>query len=104
MNDDELDNVVGGYRSEFEDICKALGKSPTFNTRNGIRELLAKEYGIECVHWHTGDRGSSDDAPAEFKIMRKSISAIDSNGNIHQYNSGDKIGSADVLSIIRSNI
>ena len=42
MNDEELDNIVWGTSQEFNDICKALGKNPTFNTRNGIRELLAK--------------------------------------------------------------
>ncbi|MBR6014284.1 MAG: hypothetical protein IK062_10990 [Selenomonadaceae bacterium] len=70
MTDDELDNVAGGTRAEFEDICKALGKSPIWNTRDGIRQYLAKHFNIEVVNWNTGDRGSSKNAPAEFRDLK----------------------------------
>lgn len=66
LSEEELDNVAGGTRAEFNEICQLLGKSPTFNTRNGIRDLLQKNYSIEVAHWNTGDRGSAKDAPAEF--------------------------------------
>lgn len=67
MSFEELDKVAGGFREEFNEICKLLGKSSTFNTRDGIRKLLKDKYGIEVKHRNTGDRGSENDAPAEFR-------------------------------------
>ncbi|MBR6014287.1 MAG: hypothetical protein IK062_11005 [Selenomonadaceae bacterium] len=74
LSDEQLKNVAGGTRQEFEDICKALGKSPTWSTRDGIRKYLAKNFNIEVVHWNTGDRGSPRNAPAEFYFNGKQIS------------------------------
>ena len=68
LSDEELDEVAGGTREEFNEICGLLGKSPTWNTRDGIRKYLAKNYGITVEHWNTGDRGSKKDAPAEFTV------------------------------------
>ena len=68
MNDEELDQVAGGTRQEFEQICNILGKNSLFNTRDGIRSILKKDYGIEVRAWNTGDRGSTKNAPAEFYI------------------------------------
>ena len=65
LSDEELDNVAGGTRYEFEDICKMLGKSPTFNTKNGTSNILEKNYGIEVKAWNTGDNGAKNDL-AEF--------------------------------------
>ena len=67
MSMEQLNRVAGGFREEFNEICKLLGKSSTFNTRDGIRKLLKDKYGIEVKHWNTGDRGSENDAPAEFR-------------------------------------
>ena len=66
MNEEELEQVAGGTRAEFEEICKALGKSATWNTRDGIRDHLKKNFGINVEHWNTGDRGSKVNGPAEF--------------------------------------
>ena len=68
LSEDELDNVAGGTREEFNEICGLLGKSPTWNTRDGIRKYLMKNYGITVRHWNTGDRGSKNNAPAEFLV------------------------------------
>ena len=68
LSDEELDGVAGGTREEFNEICGLLGKSPTWNTRNGIRKLLQNQYGITVEHWNTGDRGSKKNAPAEFLV------------------------------------
>jgi len=65
LSDEELEKVAGGYRYEFEDICKMLGKSPTFNTKKGISNILEKNYGIEVKAWNTGDYGAKNDL-AEF--------------------------------------
>ena len=51
-----------------DEICGLLGKSPTWNTRDGIRKLLMNQYNIEVRHWNTGDRGSKKNAPAEFSV------------------------------------
>ena len=56
LSDDELENVVGGYRSDFEAVCQALGKHPSFNTLNDIRSILAKEYSIGVDSWNTGSK------------------------------------------------
>ena len=74
MSDEELDNVAGGTRQEFNENCNLLGKSPKFNTRDGIRNILNKNYGIEVRAWNTGDRGSTKDAPAEFYLNDNQIS------------------------------
>ena len=66
MSMEQLDQVAGGYREEFEEICRLLGKNPTFNTRKGIAKLLKDEYQIEVLHWNTGDRGSKNKGLAEF--------------------------------------
>ena len=66
LSDEELDGVAGGTREEFNEICGLLGKSSTWNTRDGIRKYLMKNYSIEVTHWNTGDRGSKKNAPAEF--------------------------------------
>lgn len=66
MSFEELDKVAGGTREEFEEICRLLGKNPTFSTRKGIAKLLKDEYDIEVLHWNTGDRGSKNKGPAEF--------------------------------------
>ena len=66
LDDEQLEGVAGGTRVEFEDICIALGKNPTFNTRDGIRRYLAKHYDIQVLHWNTGDRGSKEDKRAQF--------------------------------------
>ena len=71
LSEEELDGVAGGTREEFNEICRLLGKSPTWNTRDGIRKYLMKNYNIEVVHWNTGDRGSKKNAPAEFSITNK---------------------------------
>ena len=71
LTDEELDGVAGGTREEFNEICGLLGKSPTWNTRDGIRKYLQKNYGITVDHWNTGDRGSKKNAPAEFSITNK---------------------------------
>lgn len=102
MTDEELDQVAGGTRQDFELVCRVLGKSSTWNTRDGIRNFLEKNYGVRCDHWNTGDRGSAKDAPAEFTVL-KSVSALDSNGAIRQYNPGEKIGTDDVCLIIMNN-
>ena len=70
LSDEQLENVVGGYRSDFETVCKALGKHPSFNTLNDIRNILAKEYYIEVYSWNTGSKGDDKLAPAEFRVMR----------------------------------
>ena len=66
MNEEELNEVVGGSREEFEEICRLLGKNPTSSTREGIAKLLKEEYQIEVLHWNTGNRGSRNKGPAEF--------------------------------------
>ena len=71
LDDTELDGVAGGTREEFNEICGLLGKSSTWNTRDGIRKYLMKNYSIEVTHWNTGDRGSKKNAPAEFSITNK---------------------------------
>ena len=68
LSDEDLDGVAGGTRAEFNEICGLLGKSSTWSTRNGIRDLLKKNYGITVEHWNTGDRGSANNAPAEFSV------------------------------------
>ena len=73
LTDEELDGVAGGTREEFNEICGLLGKSPTWNTRDGIRKLLKKQYGITVEHWNTGDRGSKKNAPAEFYVTDPSV-------------------------------
>ena len=88
MSEEGLDNVAGGTRQDFENVCGALGKSPTFNTRDGIRKMLAKDYGIECVHWNTGERGSSNNAPAEFRNCR----------------TGNKMSTEQVIGVIKGEI
>ena len=76
LSQDQLDEVAGGTREEFNEICKWLGKSPTFNTRDGIRKLLMKNYNIEVAHWNTGDWGSAKNAPAEFWGVLKDGSKV----------------------------
>ena len=66
LSQDQLNEVAGGTRAEFNEICQLLGKSPTFNTRDGIRNLVKKNYHIDVAHWNTGDWGSAKNAPAEF--------------------------------------
>jgi len=102
MTDEELDKVAGGTREDFEQVCQVLGKSSKWNTRDGIRNILNEDYGIYCDAWNTGDRGSAIDAPAEFTV-NKSVSALIPGGTIRQYNPGEKIGTDDVLLIIKYN-
>ena len=69
LNEEELDNVAGGTRADFNAVCNALGKSPTFNSRDGIRDLLWEGWAIKVEHWNTGDWGSKKDAPAQFRDL-----------------------------------
>ena len=69
LSEEELDNVAGGTRENFNDVCNALGKNPTFNTRDGIRKLLKDKWMIDVEHWNTGDWGSKKEAEAEFTDM-----------------------------------
>lgn len=91
LTDEELDNVAGGTRQDFEDICKALGKSSTWNTRDGIRKLLWNKWQIDVLHWNTGDRGSKKNAPAEF---------IDS-GGFWSKEAGASMNTESVIDIIK---
>ena len=93
LSEEELDNVAGGTRQDFNDICAALGKSPTFNTRDGIRDLLWKGWTIRVEHWNTGDWNSKKDAPAQF---------IDSAGYFSR-EAGDSLSLNRVISIIKNN-
>lgn len=68
LSDDELDNVAGGTKQEFNDICRCLGRDPRFSSRVQIREILNENYGIGVGDWNTGERGSTKVAPAEFYI------------------------------------
>ena len=102
LSEEELEQVAGGTRVDFEVVCQALGKSSTWNTRDGIRNILKEDYGIMCDHWNTGDRGSAKDADAEFTVL-KTVSALGPNGTIRQYNPGEKITTDDVCLIIMNN-
>ena len=66
LTDEQLDEVSGGSREQFNEICELLGKNPTFSTRNGIRKYLQEHCGIGVAHWNTGDRMSSGTGDAEF--------------------------------------
>ena len=93
LSEEDLDGVAGGTRVEFEYICKALGKSPTWNTRDGIRDYLKKHYDIKVLHWNTGDRGSKEDKPAQF---------VDTSGK-WTGTAGNNISADTVLEIIMEN-
>ncbi len=62
MSEEELDQVAGGYRSEFNEIAGLVGGG----SRNSVRATLLNQYGIDVVHWNTGDLGSSKKDFAEF--------------------------------------
>ena len=103
LDDEQLDEVAGGTREEFEGICKALGKSVTFNTRDGIRKILEKDYGIRVVHWNTGDRGSAKNAPAEFEAARH-LSVNVPNGKFYSFDEGSSIKYDDVIEMITKGV
>ena len=103
LSEEELDQVAGGTRAEFEGICKALGRKPAFNTRDGIRDLLKKNYGIDVAHWNTGDRSSKVNAPAEFKAARKLLVNIP-NGTAYIFDEGSPIEYKDVIEMITKGV
>ena len=103
MTEGELDQVAGGTREEFKEICKALGKSATWNTRDGIRKVLEKDYGIKVVHWNTGDRCSAENAPAEFEAARKLLVNIP-NGTAYIFDKGSHIEYKDVIEMITKGV
>ena len=94
LKEEELDQVAGGSRKDFEDVCAALGKSATWNTRDGIRKLLSDKFGIVVEHWNTGDRGSKEDKEAEF------VSTVDWLGYVKE---GGRIYTSTLCALIKKH-
>lgn len=96
IEDEELDQVAGGTKAEFNEIRDLLGM-PKNSSLDSVRKKLSDEYGITTQHWKAGG-WFKDEGQAMYRDQFGDLQSAGKNGYLFHSEVVDTIKNHKTLS------